>query len=198
MFHLRLVWAWPRDRVSRRIGNFSPSLSSWTTIKSDCYTINQRVQKLYWPFCYINIWIRIGLNLSLSLTSHTADTLCSDVECAIIVLTHKNREWIGSLFSILWIISVRMCIKKNDQCGPFAMNHWNVCTWFRKVMDIHIYGMFSNLSRRNRRDRLDEIRHIEPLAHLPMLWQQRNVVDLDHFDDESVRRGTNKIQLISD
>lgn len=50
------------------------------------------------------------------------------------------------------------------------------------MMDIHIFGMFSNLSQPNRRARLDEILHSVQLEHLPMWLPQRNVADSDHFD----------------
>lgn len=68
-------------------------------------------------------------------------------------------------------------------------------TWFQIAMDIHIFGMFLNLNQLNKRDHLDEIRRIVQLERLPMLWQQRNVADLDHSDDESVEWQKNQKKI---
>lgn len=72
-----------------------------------------------------------------------------------------------------------------EMASKWAYGSWLLHTWFPKVMDIRISGMFLNSNQLNKRGHLDETRHNELLAHLPMLWQQRSVDDSDRFDDES-------------
>lgn len=104
---------------------------------------------------------------------------------------HPVNEFGILLFLAVCVFFVHVRISHrsaNYKSVVFALNESVVLvifTWFLKVMDIHISGMFLNLNQLNRRVHWDGIRHNVLLVHLPMLWQPRNVVDSDHFDDES-------------
>lgn len=141
--------------------------------------------------------IRIGLNISvrMNILAHVAvaATFFSrapnkkkiDPRMVLAIFFHSTAYF--SPYS-----ARKTVIGKNTHFSFFSLDFdffflyvW-IFTWSLKVMDIHISGMFLNLSQPNRHVHWDGIRHNEQPARLPTWWQQQNVVDLDHFDGESV------------
>lgn len=154
--------------------------------------------------CLINIRIGSSLPASSRYWSYNCDHYYYIFSYSCNVIMKRPRMWLvfgldrshwTFVLTWLFVCFVKMKIKCLLMLELYALfSHQNehvyvLCldfhTWFRKVMDIRISGMFLNLNRLNKRGHLDGIRHIERLVHLPMLWQQRSVVDSDRFDDES-------------